>query len=128
LVFFHLFFFGFTFNFFLQLGVLVIILWRRLFLIIACGSHDASKTEKNLLTEIDRTQKHNENMIYRPRAIRGLYRQKLNIEMKSRKETRMETSSGVVSPHRGRARRGPTPPGGEEPPDSISYPFSSHDF
>jgi hypothetical protein len=26
------------------------------------------------------------------------------------------------------ARSGPTPPGGEEPPDSISNPFSSRDY
>jgi hypothetical protein len=59
---------------------------------------------------------------------RGLYRQKLNIEMKSREENGTETSSGVVSPQGGVAWSGPTPPGGEEPPDSVSCPFSSHDF
>jgi hypothetical protein len=37
-------------------------------------------------------------------------------------------SSGVVSPQGGTARRGPAPPGGEEPPDSVSNPFSSRDF
>jgi hypothetical protein len=31
-------------------------------------------------------QKHDENTIYRPRAIRGLYRRKLNIEMKHRRK------------------------------------------
>jgi hypothetical protein len=40
----------------------------------------------------------------------------------------METSSRVVSPQGGVARRRPTPPGGEEPPDSVSNPFSSRDF
>jgi hypothetical protein len=58
----------------------------------------------------------------------GLYRRKLNIKTKSQEETGMETSSGVVSPQGGAARSGPVPPGGEEPPDSISKPFSSHDF
>jgi hypothetical protein len=40
----------------------------------------------------------------------------------------MEMSSEVVSPQGGVAWSGPTPPGGEEPPDSISCPFSSRDF
>jgi hypothetical protein len=48
-------------------------------------------------------RKHDENMIYRPRAIRGLYRRKLNIEAKSQEETGMETSSGVLSPQGGAA-------------------------
>jgi hypothetical protein len=58
----------------------------------------------------------------------GLYRRKLNIETKSQEETGMETSSEVVSPQGGAAWSGPTPPGGEEPPDSVSCPFSSRDF
>jgi hypothetical protein len=58
----------------------------------------------------------------------GLHRQKLNIEMKSQEETGMETSSGVVSPQGGAAWSGPTPPGGEEPPDSVSCPLSSRDI
>jgi hypothetical protein len=58
----------------------------------------------------------------------GLYRQKLNIKTKSQEETGMETSSEVVSPQGGAAWSGPTPPGGEEPPDSVSCPFLSHDF
>jgi hypothetical protein len=40
----------------------------------------------------------------------------------------MEMSSGVLSPQGGAAWSGPVPPGGEEPPDSVSCPFSSHDF
>jgi hypothetical protein len=48
--------------------------------------------------------------------------------MKSQEETGTETSSGVVSPQGGTAWSGPAPPGGEEPPDSISCPFSSRDF
>jgi hypothetical protein len=40
----------------------------------------------------------------------------------------METSSGVDSPQGGAAKSGPAPPGGEEPPDSISCLFSSRDF
>jgi hypothetical protein len=40
----------------------------------------------------------------------------------------METSSGVVSPQDSVAWGGPAPPGGEEPPDSVSCLFSSHDF
>jgi hypothetical protein len=73
-------------------------------------------------------QKHYENMIYRPRVIRGLYRQKLNIKMKSQEETGTKTSSGVVSPQGSAAWSGPAPPGGEEPPNSVSCPFSSRDF
>jgi hypothetical protein len=34
----------------------------------------------------------------------------------------------VVSPQGGVAWSGPVPPGGEEPPDFVSYPFSFHDF
>jgi hypothetical protein len=37
-------------------------------------------------------------------------------------------SFGVDSPQGGAARSGLAPPGGEEPPDSFSCPFSSHDF
>jgi hypothetical protein len=40
----------------------------------------------------------------------------------------MEMSSGVDSPLGGAAWGGPAPPGGVEPPDSVSFPFSSHDF
>jgi hypothetical protein len=58
----------------------------------------------------------------------GLYRRKLNIEAKSQEETRIETRSGVVSPQGGAAWSGPAPPGGEEPPDFVSCPFSSRDF
>jgi hypothetical protein len=57
-----------------------------------------------------------------------LYRRKLNIETKSQEETGTETSSEVVSPQGGAAWSGPAPPGGEEPPDSVSCPFSSRDF
>jgi hypothetical protein len=48
--------------------------------------------------------------------------------MKSPEETETETSSEVVSPQGGMAWSGPAPPGGEEPPDSVSCPFSSCDF
>jgi hypothetical protein len=40
----------------------------------------------------------------------------------------MKTSFGVDSPQGGVTRRGPAPPGGEEPPGSVSNSFSSHDF
>jgi hypothetical protein len=69
LVFFHLFFFGFTFNFFLQLGVLVIIFWRLLPL------SSLAEAMMPLEQSPDRNrskQKHDENTIYRPRAIRGV--------------------------------------------------------
>jgi hypothetical protein len=59
---------------------------------------------------------------------RGLYRRKLYIEGKSQEETGTEMSSGVDSPQGGAARSGPVPPGGEEPSDSVSFPFSSRDF
>jgi hypothetical protein len=58
----------------------------------------------------------------------GLYRQKLNIETKSQEETGTKMSSEVDSPHGGAASRGAAQPGGEEPPDSVSNPFSSRDF
>jgi hypothetical protein len=48
--------------------------------------------------------------------------------MKSQEETGAEMSSWVVSPQGGAAWSGIVPPGGEEPPDSVSCPFSSHDF
>jgi hypothetical protein len=48
--------------------------------------------------------------------------------MKSQEEIGMEMSSGVISPQGGTAWGGPAPPGGKEPPDSISCPFSSRDF
>jgi hypothetical protein len=48
--------------------------------------------------------------------------------MKSQEETGTETSSEVVSPQGGTAWSGPAPPGGEEPPDSVSFPFLSRDF
>jgi hypothetical protein len=40
----------------------------------------------------------------------------------------METSSGVLSPQGSVAWSGPAPPGGEEPPDSVSCPFLFRDF
>jgi hypothetical protein len=62
------------------------------------------------------------------RQSRGLYRRKLNIRTKSQEETGTETSSEVVSPQGGAAWSGHAPLGGEEPPDSVSCPFLSHDF
>jgi hypothetical protein len=47
--------------------------------------------------------------------------------MKSQEETRMETSSGVLSHQGGAARGGLAPPVCEEHTDSFSYPFLSHD-
>jgi hypothetical protein len=58
----------------------------------------------------------------------GLYRQKLYIEVKSQEETGTETRSREHSPQGGAAWGGPVPPSGEEPPDSVSCPFSSRDF
>jgi hypothetical protein len=43
-------------------------------------------------------QKHDENMIYRPRVIRGLYKRKLNIKTKSQEETGKEMSSEANTP------------------------------
>jgi hypothetical protein len=63
-----------------------------------------------LRTAADRNrskQKHDENMIYRPRAIRGLYRQKFNNETKAQEETGTKTSSEATSPPGGVASRGP---------------------
>jgi hypothetical protein len=73
-------------------------------------------------------QKYDENMIYRPWAIRGLYRRKLNIKTKSQEETGTKTSSEADTPQGGAASRGPAPPGGVEPQGSVSNSFSSRDF
>jgi hypothetical protein len=73
-------------------------------------------------------QKHDENMIYRPRAIQGLYRQKFNNETKAQEETGMETSSEANTPQGDAASRGPAPWCGVEPPGSVSNSFSSRDF
>jgi hypothetical protein len=59
---------------------------------------------------------------------KGLYRQNLYIKTKSQEETGTETSSVVLSPQGGAAWGRPAPPGGEEPPDSVSCPFLSRDF
>jgi hypothetical protein len=58
----------------------------------------------------------------------GLYRRKLTIETKAREKTGTETSSEADTPQGGVASRGPAPPGGVEPPGSVSNSFSSHDF
>jgi hypothetical protein len=58
----------------------------------------------------------------------GLYRRKLNIIMKAQEETGTETSSEANTPQGGVASRGPAPPGGVEPPGSVSNSFSSRDF
>jgi hypothetical protein len=51
-------------------------------------------------------QKHDEKMIYRPRAIRGLYRQNFNNKMKAQEETGAKMSSEATSPPCGAASRG----------------------
>jgi hypothetical protein len=48
--------------------------------------------------------------------------------VKSQEEIGKETRSRVVSPQGGEAWGEPAPPGGEEPPNSASCPFSSRDF
>jgi hypothetical protein len=48
--------------------------------------------------------------------------------MKAQEETGMETSSKANTPQGGAASRGPAPPGGVEPPSSVSNSFSSRDF
>jgi hypothetical protein len=48
--------------------------------------------------------------------------------MNSQEETGTEMSSGGLSPQAGAAWGGPASPGGEEPLDSVSCPFSSRDF
>jgi hypothetical protein len=90
--------------------------------------HYNSKAENNPLTETTRNKNTMKTRYTDLGYSRGLYRQKLNIERKSQEEIGMETSSGVVSPQGGAAWSGPAPPGGEEPPDSVSCPFSSRDF
>jgi hypothetical protein len=83
---------------------------------------------RQLLTKTERNKNMTRTRYTNLGQSEGLYRQKLNIETKSLEETGTETSSGVVSPQGGVARRGPAPPGGEERPDSVSNPFLSRDF
>jgi hypothetical protein len=83
---------------------------------------------RQLLTETDRNKNTTRTRYTDLGQSEGLYRQKLRIKTKSQEETGTETSSKVVSPQGGVARRGPAPPVGEEPPDSVSHPFSSRDF
>jgi hypothetical protein len=73
-------------------------------------------------------QKHDENTIYRPQAIRGFYRQKVNIKTKAHEETETKMSSEADTPQGGVTSRGPAPPGGVEPPGSVSNSFSSCGF
>jgi hypothetical protein len=87
-----------------------------------------SRTENNLLTETARNENTTKTRYTDLGYSGGLYRQILNIDAKSQEETRMETSSRVVSPQSGAVWSGPAPPGGEEPPDSVSCPYSSCDF
>jgi hypothetical protein len=83
---------------------------------------------RQLLIETDRNKNTMRTQYTDLRQSGGLYRQKLNIKTKSQEETGTKMSSGVVSPQGDAARRGPAPPVGEEPPDSVSNPFSSRDF
>jgi hypothetical protein len=53
---------------------------------------------RQLLTETDRNKNTMRTRYTDLGQSKGLYRQKLNIEMKSQEETEMKTSSGVVSP------------------------------
>jgi hypothetical protein len=48
--------------------------------------------------------------------------------MKAQEETGTEMSSEANTPQGGAASRGPTPPGGVEPPGSVSTLFPSRDF
>jgi hypothetical protein len=53
---------------------------------------------RQLLTETDRNKNTTRTRYTDLGQSKGLYRQKLNIEIKSQEETGMKTSSGVVSP------------------------------
>jgi hypothetical protein len=90
--------------------------------------HCNFKAENNPLTETARNKNTTRKRYTDLGDSGGLYRQKLYIETKSQEETGIEKSSGVVSPQCGAAWGGPATPGGAEPPDSFSCPFSSHDF
>jgi hypothetical protein len=48
--------------------------------------------------------------------------------MKAQEKTGIEMSSEADTPQGGVASRGPTPPGGVEPPGSVSNSFLSLDF
>jgi hypothetical protein len=85
------------------------------------------KAENNPLTETARNKTRGENNI-ETSGTPGGYIGKINIEAESQEETGMETSSGVDSPQGGAAWGRPAPLGGEEPPESVSCPFSSRDF
>jgi hypothetical protein len=58
----------------------------------------------------------------------GLYSRKFNNKRKAHDETGSETSSEVITPPGGTARRGPVPRGGVVPMGTVSYPFPSHNF
>jgi hypothetical protein len=83
---------------------------------------------RQILTEKDRNKNATRTRYTDLGQSGGLYRRKLNIKTKSQEETGTGTSFGVVSPQGGVAWSRPAPPGGEEPPDSVSCPFLSHDF
>jgi hypothetical protein len=86
------------------------------------------KAENNPLTETAQNKNTTKTRYTDLGYSGGLYRRKLYIEGKSQEETGTKTSFRVDSPQGGAVRSGPAPPGGEEPPDSVSCPFSSHDF
>jgi hypothetical protein len=92
------------------------------------GRHCNSKAENNPLIETAQNENTTKTRYTNLEYSGGLYRRKLNIETKSQEETGTEMSSGVISPQGGTAWSGPMPPGGEEPPDSVSCLFSSRDF
>ena len=68
-------------------------------------------------------QKHDENTIYKPRGIGGLYITKFHIKRKVLGENESEAESGVDSPLGGAARGGSAPQGGVSHPGSIPSLF-----
>jgi hypothetical protein len=105
-------------------------------LMMSTREFSSDEPEENMVALKQRTtpdrnkskQKHDEKTIYRPRAIRGLYRQKFNNKTKAQEETGTKTCSQVTTPQGGAASRGPAPQCGVEPPGSVSNSFLSHDF
>jgi hypothetical protein len=86
--------------------------WSSSLGLLPLSSLEGAVIRLELRTTPDRNsskQKHYENMIYKPRVLRGFYSRKLNIETKSEEETGTKTRSGVVSPQGGVAWSGPAP-------------------
>ena len=73
-------------------------------------------------------RKYDENTIYEPREIQGLYITKFHIKRKVLGENESEAESGVDSPPGDAAKGGPVPQGGVSHPGSVSVIFFLRSF